>query len=241
MAINANFLRKGLDRKLFWATALLFPVFILIGFARSYYLSAFFDVPPFANALVHIHGLVMTLWVLFFSVQIALIRTRNIKLHMTLGTLGIGLAAAVVIVGLMTAYDSLLVRASPIDGMSPHSFLIFPFTSLMMFVALFAAAIFYRKSPAEHKALMFLTAVNFLPFAFSRMPFIPAQFQIPWAFGGPDLIGIGVFIWVSVKQWKINKAFAVGLFLMILSQPLRIMLMDSPLWLNAVALIAPGK
>jgi hypothetical protein len=238
MSTNTNLLKKTFEKKLFWATAFLFPVFIFIGFAESYYLGASFDAPEFANAIVHTHGLVMTLWVLFFSVQIALVRTKNIKIHMTLGMFGIFLAVVVVISSLVTAYDSLLVRAEPINGMNPHSFVIIPFTSLMMFIILFSGAIYYRRSPTEHKSLMFLTAINFLPFAFSRMPFIPEKFMIPWAFGAPDLIAIGVFIWFSVKHRKINKVFAIGLLIMIASQPLRIALMDSPIWLNAVALVA---
>lgn len=239
MANDANLLKKAFERKLFWATAFLFPVFIFTGFSKSYYLGAFFDAPAFANAIVHTHGFVMTLWVLFFSVQIALIRTKNIKLHMMLGIFGIFLAVVVVISSLVTAYDSLIVRGSIIDGMSSHSFLIIPFTSLVVFVILFSAAIYYRKRPFEHKSLMFLTAINFLPFAFSRMPFIPPQIQIPWAFGAPDLIAIAVFIWFSIKNRKINRVFAIGLLIMIASQPLRIALMDSPIWLNAVALVAP--
>ncbi|MEZ5344584.1 MAG: hypothetical protein R2681_03415 [Pyrinomonadaceae bacterium] len=239
MEANSNFLKKAFEKKIFWATAFLFPILMFIGFSRTYYLGYFFDAPALTNAIVHTHGIVMSLWVLFFCVQIALVRTRNIKVHMTLGMFGVFLAVVVVISSLVTAYDSLLVRGVPIDGLSPHSFLIIPFTSLMVFVILFIAAIYYRKRPTEHKSLMFLTAVNFLPFAFSRMPFIPPEIQIPWAFGGPDLIAIAVFVWFSIKQKKINKVFAAGLFLMIASQPLRIALMESPLWLNLVALVAP--
>ncbi len=239
MAINSNVLRKVIDRKVFWATAILFPLLIFIGFAKSYYLGAYFDAPPFENVKVHLHGAVMTLWVLLFSVQIALVRTKNIKVHMKLGMVGVALAAAVVISGLVTIYDSLLVREIEINGMSSHSFLIIPFTSLMMFVILFSAAIYYRKIAFEHKTLMFLTAINFLPFAFSRMTFIPEQFMIPWAFGAPYLLAIAVFIWLSVKHRKINKVFAAGLLLLIVSAPLRISLMETSIWLSAVDLIAP--
>lgn len=239
MAMNANILRRASDRKLFWATAILFPVFIFTGFARSYYLGAFFDAPAFANAIVHAHGIIMTLWVLFFSVQIALVRTKNVKLHMTLGMFGIALAVLVVISGLVTLYDSLLVRATPIIGMNPHSFLIIPFTALVMFVVLFSAAIYYRKQAFEHKSLMFLTVINFLPFAFSRMSFIPDQYMIPWAFGAPYVIGIAGIIWFSIKHKKFSKVVIIALLLLIASFPLRIALMDSPLWLNAVALVAP--
>ena len=62
-----------------------FPLIVLIGYFKTYYFSAFFDVPSVANALVHAHGIVMTVWVLYFVAQVALIRSKNIKLHMTIG------------------------------------------------------------------------------------------------------------------------------------------------------------
>src|ERR687890_369630 len=112
MAINANQLRRPSDRGLFLAAAILFPLVVLAGYFKSYYFSAFFDVRPVANTLVHAHGAVMTLWVVYFTAQIALIRTRNVRLHMTMGMAGVALAAVVVVVGLATAYDAQLVRHS---------------------------------------------------------------------------------------------------------------------------------
>ncbi len=118
MVTNSTFFTKAADRNLYWATAILFPAIIFIGFAQSYYLGAFFDAPPFANAIVHAHGIIMTLWVVFFSIQITLIRTKNVKVHMTLGIVGVALAMLVVVSGLVTAYDSLIIRSETIIGIS---------------------------------------------------------------------------------------------------------------------------
>src|SRR5687768_12088266 len=94
MAINANVFNPRLaDRKLFLATAIGFPLVVLAGYFKSYYFSAFFaDARPIANTLVHAHGLVMSAWVLYFIAQVALIRTKNVKLHMTMGIAGVVLA-----------------------------------------------------------------------------------------------------------------------------------------------------
>src|SRR3954454_20433339 len=130
MAINANLLRRPSDRGLlrrpsdhglFLAAAILFPLVVLAGYFKTYYFSAFFDTRPVANALVHAHGAVMTLWVVYFSTQIALIRTKSVRLHMTMGMAGVALAAVVVVVGLATAYDAQLVRGSAPPGENPHS------------------------------------------------------------------------------------------------------------------------
>jgi hypothetical protein len=48
------------DRRLFAAVALIFPVVMVIGFARTYYLKAAFGGPPLPSLLVHLHGALMT-------------------------------------------------------------------------------------------------------------------------------------------------------------------------------------
>jgi len=239
MAINANLLRRPSDRSLFMVAAVGFPLLVLIGYFRSYYFSAFFDVKPIANALVHAHGVVMSLWVVYFAAQIALVRSKNIKLHMKMGMAGLALAVLVVVVGLATAYDAQLVRASAPPWINPHSFFLYPVSDMVLFVILFAGAISYRKRPAEHKSLMLLTAINFLPAALFRVSPVPDQSTILWAFGVPNLLAVLCLVWLTVKHRKLNKIFAAGVSLLIVALPLRIVISESEPWLRFVAWIAP--
>ena len=239
MAINANLLRRPSDRSLFLAAAVGFPLLVLIGYFRSYYFSEFFDVKPIANALVHAHGLVMTLWVVYFTVQVALIRSKNVKLHMKMGMAGVALAVLVVVVGLATAYDAQLVRAAAPPGANPHSFFMYPVSDMTLFIVFFAAAIYYRKRPTEHKSLMLLTAINFLPAALFRVSPVPDQFTIFWAFGVPSLLAVICLVWVSLRRRQLNTVFAAGVLLVIVAVPLRMMISESETWLRLVALIAP--
>src|SRR6266404_3379758 len=238
MAINANILRRPSDRGLFLTAAILFPLLVLVGYFKSYYFSAFFDVRPVANALVHVHAAVMTLWVVYFTTQIALIRSKNVKLHMTMGMAGIALAVLVVVVGMVTAYDAHLVRGAAPAGINPHEFFVIPVFDMSLFVTFFAGAIYYRKRPAEHKSLMLMTAINFLPAAVARIPLVPAQFMILWAYGVPDLIALICLSWYTVKHLKLNKAFAAGVLLLIASQPLRIALAGSQIWPQFIGWLA---
>lgn len=238
MAINASLLRRPSDRGLFLAAAVGFPLLVLIGYFKSYYFSAFFDIPV-ANALVHAHGVVMTLWVAYFTAQIALIRSKNVKLHMRMGVAGVALAALVVVVGLATAYDAQLVRASAPPWANPHGFFIYPVSDMALFVMLFAGAIYYRKRPAEHKSLMLLTAVNFLPAALFRVSPVPGQLTILWAFGLPLLLAAVCLMWYTARHGKLNRVFAAGVSLLIVALPLRIVISESGAWLRLVALIAP--
>jgi hypothetical protein len=239
MAINANALRRPSDRYLFLAAAILFPLVVLVGYFKSYYFSVFFDVPSVANKLVHAHGVVMTLWVAYFSAQIALIRTKNVRLHMTMGLVGIALAVLVVVIGTATAYDAQLVRGSAPPGVNPHSFFVLPMLDMALFVVFFAGAIYYRKRPTEHKTLMLMTAIAFMPAALFRLPIVPPQIMIHWAFGVPMLTALACLGWHSAKHRKLNKVFATSVLLVIAAHPLRIALLSSEAWLRFTAWLAP--
>ena len=230
MAINAILLPRQTDRRLFLVAAIGFPLLVLTGYFKSYYFSAFFNVPSLANGLVHTHAIVMSVWVAYFVAQVALIRSKNIKLHKRMGMAGIALAALVVVVGLLTAYDSQLVRRAAPPGADPHSFFIIPVGDMLLFVVFFAGAIYYRKRPLEHKSLMLMTAINFLPAALFRMPFMPADYALPLVFGITSLIAIFCLIWFKVKHGKFNRVFAAAALLFIVALPLRLALAETAIW-----------
>lgn len=240
MAANlTNMTPRLADRKLFLVAAIGFPLFVLIGYFRTYYGSALFNSPPLPSTIVHVHGVVMTLWVIYFSVQIALIRTKNVKLHMTMGMVGVALAVLVVVTGTATAYDASLVRASAPPGWDAKAFFLVPMFDMVQFVVLFGAAIYFRKRPAEHKSLMLLTALNFLPAALFRLPILPPEQGMIQAFGGASVIAIGCLMWHSVKHRKVNGVFAAGVVAMIVSVPLRIAIGETQAWQEMATLLAP--
>jgi hypothetical protein len=226
------------ERKLLLATAVLFPLTVLAGYFRSYYFSAFFDVPSVANALVHAHGIVMSVWVLFFVAQTVLIRTKNIKVHMTMGMAGIALAALVIVVGMATAYDAQLVRGAAPPGINPHEFFILPVADMLMFAVFFAAAIYFRKRPTEHKSLMFLSAIAFVPAALFRIPIVPPEYAMLWAFGTPAIVSVAALAWHSYASGKINRVFAAGVAFVIAAVPLRPLIGASQAWLSFVGWLA---
>jgi len=232
MAANAQVLRRPSDRSLFLIAAVVFPLLVLIGYARTYYFGSFFGAKPLATTLVHIHGFVMSTWVLYFVAQVALVRSKNLKLHMSMGFLGIALAALVVVVGMLTAWDAHMVRGVAPTGIPPHSFFLVPTFDMLLFVVFFAGAIYHRKRAAEHKTLMLMTAINFIPAAVARIPLgIPPKFMILQAFAIPFALGLAALAWHTRKHGKLNKTFAAALALYALSL-VRIPLAGSAIWLN---------
>jgi hypothetical protein len=226
--------RHLFDRRLFMAAAIAFPLVVLAGFGRTYYFKGYFDVPPLASALVHIHGLLMTTWVGLFMAQVWFISSKRVRVHQRLGYGGIGLAILIVAAGYVTALRAAKYgAASTPPGVSPMAFLIVPLFDLLMFAILFGAAVYYRKKPAAHKSLMLLTAVNFLPPAVARIPIAALQALGPlWFFGFPTVVTL---VCLGLESWRyrrLNRVFLVGTLLLIASYILRLMIMGTSTWME---------
>ena len=72
------------------------------GFARTYYLRPWFDVPPI-NLLLHLHSIAFTAWFVLFIIQTRLIAAQNYRTHMQFGIAGVVLALLVFVFGAITA------------------------------------------------------------------------------------------------------------------------------------------
>jgi uncharacterized membrane protein YhaH (DUF805 family) len=231
--VNQTLDRRLFDRRLFMAAAILFPLIILAGFGRTYYLKALFGTPPLPSPLVHLHGVLMTMWIALFVTQVWLVRSREIRLHQRLGYTGIGLAVLIVAAGFATAVRAAKFgAASTPPDIAPQAFLIVPLFDLLMFVIFFGGAVYYRKKPAQHKALMLLTAINFLPPAVARIPIASLQATGPlWFFGFPTvlaLIAIGIDRW---RHGRLNRMLVGGTLLLVASYVARLALMGTSGWM----------
>ena len=237
MAMNEPFDWRRSDRRLFAAVALIFPVVMLIGFARTYYLKFAFDTPPISRPLVQIHGVLMTAWIAFFITQVWLIRSKRPKLHMKLGIIGVALGVAIFFVGFFMAVGSAKYGSpSTPPGFPPLAFLVVPIFDILVFAGLFGAAIYYRKRPADHKRLMLLTVINLLPPSLGRFPFESLQALGPlFFFGVPAVLAIGLLGYDIWHNRKLNVVFLAGAIFMIASYPVRIMLSGTDAWLRFAA------
>lgn len=140
---------RNSDRVFFGVmTGLTFAV-LFVGFARTFFLKPLFDTPAL-TPLVHLHGVVATLFPLLMIAQVLLIRARNYQLHRTLGMVGVVVAALFVI----TAF--LVVIGKPRPTEAARAILILPMHQLVIFSLLVAAGIRFRREAASHKRLMYL-------------------------------------------------------------------------------------
>jgi hypothetical protein len=225
------------DRRLFLLAAITFPLIVLAGFARTYYARGLFDVPPLPSGLVHLHGLLMTAWVALFVTQVRLVAATRIRLHQRLGYAGVGLAALVVATGVPTALRAAKYGSPSFPPDVPSlAFLAVPLMDLAMFVLFFGAAIYFRRTPAAHKRLMLLTAINFLPPAVARIPIAPLQALGPlWFFGLPTALVLLCLGLDARRHGRWNPVFVAGTVLLIASYGARLMLMGSGAWMDVAA------
>ena len=234
MAINSAAERRAFERQFFLAVAILFPIVALIGFAPTYYLKPLFDSPPIPRAIIHFHGILMAIWIALFISQVYFIRSTRIKTHQRLGMLSIALAVLIFVTGIVTAIFATKYGSNTAPpGVKPIEFFIVPFFDMIVFAVLFGGAVYYRRNGPNHKRLMFLTVLNFIPPATARFPFgLTAAFGPLWFFGVPDLVTI---ICVAVDTWrngKVNKVFLAGAIFLIASHWLRLAIMSTPAWIN---------
>ena len=209
------------DRRLCLSASLIFLALVFWTFARTFYLKPFFGTPPLSS-LLHVHGAVMTGWVVLLVVQTSLIAAHRVRWHRRLGVFGAVWAALVVIVGSVTTLHA---AAREVRGHTDFAASQVVITSLdllqMLFFAAFVAiAIWQRHRPDYHKRLMLLTIACMLPDALARLPvnFMAQATEVDLNLR--IMVGLDAFIFVCVGLdtfWhrRLHLAFAWGALLFV--------------------------
>jgi len=142
---------------------------VFAGFARSYYLKTAFNSPSLPT-LVHLHGVVFTAWIVFFISQILLVTTGRVRIHRTMGILGIALALLMLAIGSATALEGAKRGFVPAGtGSDPLGGIAIVMSGLLLFAIFVAAGFVFRRQPDIHKRLMLLATINLMPPAISRI------------------------------------------------------------------------
>ena len=153
----------------------------LTGFSTTFFLplaQGSFDAP----AVVHVHGLLLFGWLLFFLAQAHLIAARRVVNHRQLGWAGAGLAAAVVISGIAIGFFATRRDLAAGGGDFARGQFVNILIEMLTFGALVAAAVVFRHDRETHKRLLLLATISVLAPAWLRfrhlLPWVPNPFVV---------------------------------------------------------------
>jgi hypothetical protein len=143
------------------------------GFMPTYWLqlpTRTFIGPP----VLHIHGALCTVWILFLVTQAWLVAEGRIRNHRAWGLGGIALASLVTVLGVAVAIAGLRVKLELGFGDAARSFLIIPLTALGLFAVFTGAAIVNVHRPEWHKRFMIVGTIGLVEAAAARIGFVMA-------------------------------------------------------------------
>jgi hypothetical protein len=156
--------------------------------------------------LLTIHGAIFYAWMLFFVVQSALVRLRNIRLHRLLGWFGAADGVLVVILGIWATF------AEP----APVPFRFVGLVSMAGFGIPLALAILWRRRPADHRRLLLMATAMLTNAAFARFPgtYLPGHFF----YTGTDLLIVAGVLHDLWTEHRIHPVYRYGLPLFVAAQ-----------------------
>jgi hypothetical protein len=225
--------RKLAEHWFFGGMAVIVLITVFIGFAPTFYLTKWMAPPhPMLplTPLVILHGSVFTSWILLLVLQTALVTGGRTDLHRRLGIFGACLAAAMVVLGVVTAVYGAHRGSNP-PGTEPLHFLAIPLFDMLVFALLVFLGVRARRDPPAHKRLMLLSTLGILAAAVARWPLAIMQSGPIAFFGVTDLFLLPLVAYDLMTLGRIHRATLWGIVLIVVSQPLRLMISGTGAWL----------
>ena len=225
---TAQRIDPGGERRFFTAMAIVVALVVAAGFGPSYASSL---APPGLPLWVHLHGMVMTLWVLLFAAQCWLIGSRRLALHRQLGWWSIALVAIMAPLGVATNALAIHRGATP-PFFTPAAMMAADLLDLCIFLGLYTAAILLRRHGAWHKRLMLCATVLLTWPAIGR--FIPLRsLGLSMILPASSLLLILLSLigpaWDLAVRRGIHPAYLWGVGLIIAAQPFHGVLAGAPI------------
>lgn len=143
------------SRDWFYITiGLVVTAIVFVGFARTYYLKAWFNTSSLTVRL-HLHGFALSAWLVLFLIQTGLIAAHRRTLHMRLGIAGAILAALAVVTTYAAGFEA-AAHGRAQNQLTAFSRLYSTIELATLFGLFVAGGIVFRKRPEIHKRLMIL-------------------------------------------------------------------------------------
>ncbi len=230
------------ERRFYLAYTVVMAAALALGFSRTFFLRAWF--PDWADShgapesFFYVHGVLFSAWFLLLFAQASLVSARRVDMHRGLGTLGAGIAAMMVVMGVL---GGLIAAARPTGFMNvpvpPLQFLVVPLTSISMFAIFVTLALLNHRDPPSHKRYMLLASIALVEAAIARWPFasMAAPSPIPVISvteACACLFVVPIAVWDLVSRGRLHPVTLWGGLALIASYPLRFLLSGTDAWLE---------
>jgi hypothetical protein len=229
---------RRLGRHLYVITSFIFLALVFWTFARTFYLKPFFSTPPL-SVLLHIHGAVMTGWVVLLAVQTSLVAAHRVNWHRWLGIFGSFWAALVVLLGSITTLHAATreVRGHTRFAAAQVTITTLDLLQMLFFAGFVTLAILQRRRPAYHKRLMLFTIACMLPDALARLPVSFMTHGTEAQLNLRIMIGLDVFVLIVVgldTLWhrRLHPVFAWSALLFVGAFHLTLYVSQTPAWVK---------
>lgn len=224
--------RVRTDRIFYTSMGLAIAATIFWGFSSSFYLSRWMTAPPTTpdwTPLLYLHGGVFTVWMVLVVTQPLLVASRNLRLHRRLGYLGAAVAAAMVVVGNVTAVAAM---HGGFKGLGdPMVFYAVPFFAINSFAVAVLLAVVWRNRAETHKRLILLSNVGILGAAIARLPIDAMQAGAPFTFLFlPNLVTVAGIAYDLRTRGRVHPVWIWGGLAMLASQIAVFPVMGSGWW-----------
>jgi hypothetical protein len=166
---------------------------------------------------------------LLLLAQVRLVAARRIDLHRKLGMAGVALAALLVVIGTLTAFQGVVRGVGP-DGIDPRRFLLVPLVSVGLFAVFFVLAIRARRDAQRHKRLMLLATLAMLPPAIARL-LILFGLPVPAVVVAATLFVVPLVAWDWKTRGNLHPVTLWGALVLVLSLPIRFAILQTDAWL----------
>ena len=220
------------DRLFYTSMGLAIAAVTFWGFSATFYLSRWMTAPPTTpdwTPLLALHGGVFTGWMTLMVVQPMLVASRNLRLHRRLGYLGAAIAAAMVVVGNVTAVAAM---HGGFKGLGdPLVFYAVPFFAINSFAVAVLLAVLWRNRAETHKRLILLSNVGLIGAAIARIPLDAIQAGAPFTFIFlPNLITLAGIVYDWRTRGRVHRVWIWGGLAMLASQIVMMAVMGTSGW-----------
>jgi hypothetical protein len=232
------------DRNFFLTYVVLIWIGIVMGFGSDM-IRHFQSHERAYPLIVHFHAAAFVGWLVVLTTQVLLIRTRRHDVHRALGFVAMGLAAAMIVLGPLTAIiTQRLDFGTPV---SDPSFVAIQFGGIIAFATLAGAAFVLRGDPSMHKRLVLLATLAISDAGFARWlggsihAVLGSGFWASFAglYLAVDLLILGFGAYDLATRRRLHPAYMIGAVWIFALQLTENFLDLSPAW-KPIALMLIG-